>query len=146
MNINQILEESVSAVASESSDSDSSDGSVAGENDEMEEGEIRKVDSVPQVIQSEKKLVQEAASDEELNNDSLHGNMEGVHGEQNGLESGSFFPWSAEAVNGGGTSELNRRNPFNMGSNVSMGQKIKANSRKSRRCMRSPVTQEKEAS
>ncbi|MFS8020175.1 hypothetical protein Hanom_Chr15g01412471 [Helianthus anomalus] len=142
MTINQILEDSMSAVVSVPSESDSSDESVAGENDDIEEGEVRKVDSVPPMIQSEKKVGQEAAAAEESKIDTMHGNIEGVHGEQNGMESDNFSPRAVEALNRGGArrfSDSSMGNPFNMGSNVKLGQRIEPNSRKRRRCMRSPL-------
>ncbi|KAJ0509919.1 hypothetical protein HanIR_Chr11g0534611 [Helianthus annuus] len=145
--VNKILEELLSAVASEPTISDGSDEeSVAGDNDEMEEGEIRKGDPGPSepAIQPEKKVVQELTVDEESNYDSMHGNVEGVHGEQRGSKLDNSFPRMMETLNEGGVSNTCVGNPFNMGSNENMGQKNELNSRKRRRCMRSPTTQEKD--
>ncbi|MFS7961879.1 hypothetical protein Hanom_Chr08g00720201 [Helianthus anomalus] len=125
---------------------DSDEESVAGDNDEMEEGEIRKGVPGPSepVIQPEKKVVQEVIVDEGSNYESMHGNVEGVHGEQGRSKPDNSLPRVMETLNEGGVSNTYLGNPFNMGNNEKMGQRNELTSRKRRRCMRSPTTQGKD--
>ncbi|MFS7902039.1 hypothetical protein Hanom_Chr01g00006591 [Helianthus anomalus] len=110
----------------------------------MEEGEIRSVDPDPPKNRPEMSMGEGMRAVEK--SVSMHGNTNGLHGEANGSGPVSLSPRKAANLNESGSRLFGNENTgekFHMGCNKDLGQRQEPNTRKRRRCNRSPMSLDK---